>query len=49
VNFHSDHCAEKYLPSLPRANTVTEEKATEQYYRKTPEEEENWKIGKTDP
>jgi len=21
----------------------------EQYYRKTPEEEENWKIGKTDP
>jgi len=49
VKFHSDHCAEKWLPSSPRANTVPEEKATEQYYRKTPEEEENWVIGETDP
>jgi len=49
VKFHSDHCAEKCLPSSPRANTVREEKATEQYYTKTPEEEENWEIGETDP
>jgi len=46
VKFHSNHCAEKCLPSSPRANTVPEEKATEQYYRKTPE---NWEIGETDP
>jgi len=46
VKFHSDHCAEKCLPSSPRANMVPEEKATEQYYRKTPE---NWEIGETDP
>jgi len=46
VKFHSDHYAEKCLPSLPKANTVPEEKATEQYHRKTPE---NWEIGKTDP
>jgi len=46
VKFHSDHCAEKCLPSSPRANTVPEEKATEQYYRKTLE---NWEIGETDP
>jgi len=39
VKFHSDHCAEKCLPSSPRVNTVLEEKAKEQYYRKTPE---NW-------
>ena len=49
LQFHSDHCAEKCLPSSPRANTVPEEKATEQYYKKTPAEEENWKIGETDP
>jgi len=50
VKFHSDHCAGNCLPSSPRANTIPEEKATEQYYRKTPEEEEeNWEIGKTDP
>jgi len=49
VKFHSDHCTEKCLPSLPRANTVPEEKATEQYYKKTPAEEENWEIGETDP
>jgi len=46
VKFHSDYCAEKCLPSSPRANTVPEEKATEQYYRKTLE---NWEIGETDP
>jgi len=49
VKFHSDHCAEKCLPSSPRANMVPEEKATEQYYRKTPGNEENWEIGETDP
>jgi len=49
VKFHSDHCTEKCLPSSPRANTVPEEKATEQYYEKTPAEEENWEIGETDP
>jgi len=49
VKFHSNHCAEKCLPSSPRANTVPEEKATEQYYKKTPAEEENWEIGETDP
>ena len=49
VKFHSDHCAEKCLPSSPRANTVPEEKATEQYYKKTLAEEENWEIGETDP
>ena len=48
VKFHSDHCAEKCLQSSPRANTIPEGKATEQYYRKTPEEE-NWEIGETDP
>jgi len=47
VKFHSDHCTEKCLPSSPRANTVPEEKAVEQYYRRTPEEG-NWEIGKTD-
>ena len=46
VKFHSDHCAEKCLPSSPRANTVPEGKSLEQYYRKTPE---NWEIGETDP
>jgi len=46
VKFHSDHCAEKCLPSSLRANTVPEEKAMEQYYRKTPE---NWEIRETDP
>jgi len=50
MKFHSDPCTEKYLPSSPRANTVPEGKATEQYYKKTPaEEEENWEIGETDP
>jgi len=49
VKFHSDHCAKKCLPSSPRANTVPEEKATEQYYKKTLAEEENWEIGETDP
>jgi len=49
VKFHSDHCAEKCLLSSPRANTVPEEKATEQYYKKTLAEEENWEIGETDP
>jgi len=46
VKFHSDHCAEKCLPSSPRVNTVPEDKATEQYYRKTLE---NWEIDETDP
>jgi len=46
VKFHSDHCAERCLPSSPRANTVPEEKAIEQYYKKTPEE---WEISKMDP
>jgi len=46
VKFYSDHCAEKCLPSSPRANMVREENATEHYYRKTPE---NWEIGETDP
>jgi len=46
VKFHSDHYAEKCLPISPKANTVPEEKATEQYQRKTPE---NWEIGETDP
>jgi len=31
VKFHSDHYAEKCLPSSPRANTVPEEKARQQY------------------
>jgi len=39
VKFHSEHCTEKCLPSSPRANTVPEEEATEQYYEKTPAEE----------
>jgi len=43
------HCADKCLPSSPRANTVPEEKATEQYYKKTLAEEENWEICETDP
>jgi len=46
VKFHSDHCAEKCLPSSPRASTVPEEKAMEQYHKKTPE---NWEISETDP
>jgi len=48
MKFHSEHCAGNCLSSSPRANTITQEKATEQYYRKTPEEE-NWEIGETDP
>jgi len=47
MKFHSDHCTEKCLPSSPRANLVTEEKATEQYYKKTAEEE-NWEMSETD-
>jgi len=47
VKFHSDHCADICMPSLPKANTVPEEQATEQYYKKTPAEEE-WEIGETD-
>jgi len=35
------------LPSSPRANAVLEEKATKQYYKKTPEEK-NWMISETD-
>jgi len=31
VKFHTDYCAEKCLPSSPRANTVPKEKAKEQY------------------
>jgi len=46
VKFHSDHCAEKCLPSSPRASTVLEEMAKKQYHRKTLE---NWEIRKTDP
>ena len=49
MKFHSDHCAERCFPSSLRANSFVEEKATEQYYRKTREEEEIWEIGKTDP
>jgi len=49
VKFHSVHCVKKCLPSSPRANTVPEEKATEQYYKKTLAEEENREIGETDP
>jgi len=45
VKFHSHHCTKKCLPSSPRANTVPEEKATEQYYRKTLE---SWEIGETE-
>jgi len=47
MRFHSDHCAEKCLPSSPKANTNPEEKATEQYYKKIPEEG-NWELGETD-
>jgi len=32
VKFHSDHCAERCLPSSPRAHTVPQEKAIQQYY-----------------
>ena len=46
VKFHLDHCAEKCLASSPRASTVPEEKAMEQYHKKTPE---NWRISETDP
>jgi len=46
VKFHSDHCAEKCLFSSPRASTVPEEKAMEQYHKKTPE---NWGISEIDP
>ena len=49
VKFHSNHSAEKCLPSSPRGNTVLEEKATEQYYKKTLTEEENWEISEIDP
>ena len=49
LSFHSDKCAEQCLATSPRATTVTEERATEQYYRKTPEELEEramdpWEI-----
>ena len=47
VKFHSGHCAEKCLQTSPRANTVLEENAMEQYYKKTLEEK-NWEIGETD-
>ena len=49
MKFHSDHCADRCLPSSPRANTVPEEIATEQYYKKTSGKEEDWEIGETDP
>ena len=47
MKFHSNHCAGKCLPRLPRANMVLEEKATEQSHKKTPEED-NWEIGERD-
>jgi len=38
LKFHSDRYAEKCLTTSPQATSITEEKAVDQYYRKTPEE-----------
>ena len=38
LKLHSDRYAEKCLTTSPQATSITEEKAVDQYYRKTPEE-----------
>jgi len=40
LKFHSDRCAEKCLTTSPQATSVTEGRAIDQYYWKTPEEAE---------
>jgi predicted aspartyl protease len=49
LSFHSDKCVERCLTASPQATTVAEERATEQYYRKTPDEREDdpWEICNT--
>ena len=49
LSFHSDKCAERCLTASPQATAVAEERATEQYYRKTPDEREDdpWEICNT--
>jgi len=49
LKFHSDRCAEKCLTTSPQATSVTEGKAIDQYYRKTPEEAEPdpWEVCQT--
>jgi len=49
LKFHSDRCAEKCLTTSPQGTSVTEGKAIDQYYRKTPEEAEPdpWEVCQT--
>jgi len=49
LKFHSDRCAEKCLTTSPQATSITEGKAIDQYYRKTPEEAEPdpWEVCQT--
>jgi hypothetical protein len=51
LSFHSDKYAERCLTASPQATAVAEERATEQYYRKTPDTDERkddpWEICNT--
>jgi hypothetical protein len=51
LSFHSDKYAERCLTASPQATAVAEERATEQYYRKTPDaderEDDPWEICNT--
>jgi hypothetical protein len=39
VSFSSEYCAKKCLDTSPHAVTISEDKATQEYFRKVPEEE----------
>jgi hypothetical protein len=49
LSFHSDKCADRCLTVSPYATAVAEERATAQYYRKTPDkwEDDPWEICNT--
>jgi hypothetical protein len=51
LSFYSNKCAERCLTASPQATAVAEERATEQYYRKTPDTDERkddpWEVCNT--
>jgi hypothetical protein len=48
VSFSSEYCAKKCLDTSPHAVTVSEDKATQEYFRNVPEEEEAVSISMVD-
>jgi hypothetical protein len=51
LSFHSDKCVERCLIASPQATAVAKKRATEQYYRRTPDtdewEDDPWEIYNT--